>query len=278
MKNTIKNIDNLNSDPLMGWQLDVIKDASISNNEAAAKIGRSYASVKYHRKKNNVKVIPSAKQIDYWTDDEVEVILKNKDKTNAEIAKALNRTVQAVSIKRQRLGVPGTTPLWSKEEVKYLTDNYHIFSAAEIARQLNRTTASIVSYAHSLGLSKKNTFWSKQEIKILQENIKLIPTKLIELLPNKTLNQISYKKSHLNFFNAQKTNEKDSDIDTDIRLSVASIKIRYIELLNTLEVGQSFEYPAGDKERINSASRELAHKRYVTRIIDEKTRRVWRID
>jgi len=271
------NIDNLGGAPLTDEQIAFIKDATLSHQEVAALTGKSYASVKYHRSKYKIEVDEDAKDIRYWSEEEVQFLNDNADKTNEELARLLGRSVGGVALKRQRMNIPSTRDYWDDSEKEYLKENYKHLSVARVASELGRTVNGVVDMAYKLGLTKKSTGWSKSEIEILQNNIDLKPSELLPLLPNKTKEQITYKKNHLTFFNNQKVAIDDTDIERNVRISKHSLTLRYLELLNTLEVGDSLQFPAEDSVRIASARKELAHKQFVSKKEDDKTRRIWRI-
>ena len=134
-----------------------------------------------------------------WSDEELTYLKENyKKKANKYVAKDLNRTVSAVTLKASELGLttkksylkvqkitdvvvgkPEVKGLkqnsWSKSETKFLKENYGKISSAKIAKELGRSVGSISGKAYGLHLSSKrisNKYraWTEEEVKYLSDN------------------------------------------------------------------------------------------------------------
>jgi len=90
-----------------------------------------------------------------WTVDEIEFLKRNRHLTAREIAEKLNRTVEAVRTKRQRLKIRPKY-FWSPEEEEKLRELYEAgLSDAEIARQLGRSVGAVRLKRQRMGLVRR---------------------------------------------------------------------------------------------------------------------------
>jgi len=78
-----------------------------------------------------------------WTADEIEFLKRNRHLTAREIAEKLNRSIEAVRTKRQRLGIRPSY-FWSKEEEEKLRELYEKgLPDKEIAKLLGRSVGAV---------------------------------------------------------------------------------------------------------------------------------------
>ena len=105
-----------------------------------------------------------------WTDEDIAYLKENYiEKSSEEIAKVLNKTINAVNSKRDFYGLIRHES-WSDNDILFLKNNYENMEHSEIAKELNRTTAAITAKCHDLGLYKKEPEWTDEEIDFLKEN------------------------------------------------------------------------------------------------------------
>jgi hypothetical protein len=88
-----------------------------------------------------------------WTKSDIQFIKENSYLSDEEIAKTLNRSKNAVSLKRIRLGITRKKK-WTGEEIQFLKDNYFLLDE-KLANKLNRTLPSIRFKRKQLGISKR---------------------------------------------------------------------------------------------------------------------------
>ena len=82
---------------------------------------------------------------------------------------------------------------WTKDEEKFLVDNYLEISIEELVTNLSKSTNTIYIKACQLGLKKSNK-WTKKEIELLKKYYENSNTEiLIALSPNHTLGSINKK-------------------------------------------------------------------------------------
>lgn len=87
--------------------------------------------------------------------------------------------------------------MWSKDEDKWLINNFKLLSNSEIAQKLNKNIRTIEKRKSKLNL-KKMIHWTEEEEKLLYESWKNLPLHNIkQLFPNRSLRAIRTKASEL---------------------------------------------------------------------------------
>jgi hypothetical protein len=112
-----------------------------------------------------------------------------EDMTFKEIAETLGRDKCTVEIKARKLGfkkVPvrkNHKGIFSKEEDKFIIENYDKLIYSEIAKHLNRSVDSIRGRADLLGFKNKKA-WSYPTLKMIKQNMALRSNLKPEDIPN----------------------------------------------------------------------------------------------
>lgn len=113
-----------------------------------------------------------------WTPDELQFLRDNWGKLSLEeILSALDRTEDSVLRKARRIGIDirkkeedKLIKNWTKEEDKYVMDNYGAITPKDMLKVLtNRTTNSIIKRAKTLGVANSLKRWTKEEEEYLKE-------------------------------------------------------------------------------------------------------------
>jgi hypothetical protein len=110
-----------------------------------------------------------------WTTGEIEYLRKNwPEKSEAEIAASLGRSVNAVQIIRYKLNLRVDNRGWTPEDLAYLTDHWKEQSDAELAAHFGKSESLIQQLRNSMGLlrriSHKGKNWSLEDIEYLRES------------------------------------------------------------------------------------------------------------
>ncbi|WP_343680017.1 hypothetical protein [Chryseobacterium arthrosphaerae] len=261
------------SNPWTEKEIEFVCDEKLSINEVATITNRSYAAVKAKRMDLNIK---GKSEIDYWSEKEIIFLTKNRLLSNAEISEQIGRSENAVSLKRNKLGVPQISKNYDEFEIEYLIVNYHEKSVKEISEFLGRSASSIQSKAYELGITKKSEYWSKSEVEFLQKNIKLSNEKLSKSI-NKSINQIAYKKAHLRSIEIREKNVSD-EIEENVPFSTRGKINRYIDVLFVMKIGDSLEFPDNEYQLVIQAKSYLSERLFKTKKDKEGTRRIWRLN
>ncbi|MEM1750737.1 MAG: hypothetical protein QW088_07465 [Desulfurococcaceae archaeon] len=105
-----------------------------------------------------------------WSGEELDFLRENYGRMRVlEIAKSLNRTVNAVMWKVRELGLKYRSyRRWSSSEVDFLKENWGKMKLSEIARALGRSSHSVRLKAESIGLTKRRSI-EEELLKIVGE-------------------------------------------------------------------------------------------------------------
>lgn len=140
--------------------------------------------------KKEPKLAVAKKTANGWSTSEINFLKKNyKILKMCELAKNLKKSIIDIHAQAVTLGLTKTDKVstvtdrtgrnfWTKEETKFLKENFSKLSLEEIAEKLNRSTGSISGKAFWLRLSpatrasRKRTrkIWEKEEINYLSNN------------------------------------------------------------------------------------------------------------
>lgn len=123
-----------------------------------------------------------------------------RDKSVAEIACYLGRSVPAVKTAAKKLGCTGVkSPPWSVAEKVVLRATYAlIHDTRELCRLLpGRTLASIVIMARKMGLRRPEPFWLAEEIALLEKYNPTEGKSVVARLPNRSEESVKLKASEL---------------------------------------------------------------------------------
>lgn len=168
---------------------------------------------------------------------------------------------------------------WSKSDIDYLIENYKALSMAELCDKLNRSEDAIRWQASYLGLTnEKPKAYTPDEVKFISENMGEMPIYKIALHLGRSAkgvkNQITKIKQIENVKNYEKTAE--FEFDKNIPFGVGK-HYEFKTMLNSMQVGESFEYLQSERATMNNVITLFEDRIFKTKLIDEKTRRVWRI-
>lgn len=93
-----------------------------------------------------------------WTAEEIQKLqlLKRLNKSNEEIASAINRSEQAVAIVLRSLGYSYSSSIfWTGKEFKFLKDNYLTMTHEEMSAVLGRTPKAVAAQCENLNYLKR---------------------------------------------------------------------------------------------------------------------------
>lgn len=107
-----------------------------------------------------------------------------------------NRNKNSIHKLASKLGIKGFNNDWTKEEIKFLKDNYEKHTVDELSILLDgkHSSSSISTKLGRLGICNKVNVWSKEEEQILKDNYSIISIEeILKLLPNRSKNAIIAK-------------------------------------------------------------------------------------
>ncbi len=137
-------------------------------------IGRSKSSVVQKLGKLGIKKLPRKKHS--WSEEQLAVLINNTGVlAHKEIGKMIGKSADAVSAYANKLGIDSSARkgqqenTWTKDEIKYLKENYRENDIEKMMRYLNRCEKGIRIKATRLGL-KTEKIWTDKEVCYLKQN------------------------------------------------------------------------------------------------------------
>ncbi|SEI39635.1 hypothetical protein SAMN05216327_101214 [Dyadobacter sp. SG02] len=120
----------------------------------------------------------------FWSEQEKEFVRENLDKTSRELAAAIGRPVQAVSVMISKMGLTredlaprsGIKSKFSDADIDFLRENIDKLTNREIAAHLQKTLTVVRNKIYELGLQRneKPDEWSGDQVAFLVENYRTI--------------------------------------------------------------------------------------------------------
>lgn len=104
--------------------------------------------------------LKNGKRTDSWTNEEIQHLLDNRDKHPNDLSVELQRTVNAVRMKRHILGIRFNNVKhveWLDDEIEFLTSNYGYITDQDIATDTGKSRGAVYRKATELGLRKSLT-------------------------------------------------------------------------------------------------------------------------
>ncbi len=150
---------------------------------------------------------------------------------------------------------------------------------AELCSTLKRSEDAVRWQASYYGLTnEKPILYTQDEVKYISDNMGKMPIYKIALHLGRSAkgvkNQITKIKQIENVKNFEKT--ADFEFDKNIPFGVGK-HYEFKTMLNSMNVGDSFEYLQSERATMSNVITLFEDKIFKTKLIDEKTRRVWRI-
>ena len=120
----------------------------------------------------------------FWAESEKEFVRNNLDKTSRELATALGRPVQAVSVMVYKMGLTrdglaprsGIKSKFTPADIDFITENVDRLSNRQIAEHLGKTLTVVRNKIYELGLKRneKAEEWTPEQEAFLVANFRTI--------------------------------------------------------------------------------------------------------
>jgi len=126
-----------------------------------------------------------------WTEEEIQVLIDNKNLHNEEIAQLIDRSPNAIKFKFRDLNIKRYRRQWTKKELQqvleYIEDG---LTTEEVAKLMNRKNISIKFIRRKLGITQDN-LWTSVELNLLKAKHYNMPVEDISrLLTNRSQRSI----------------------------------------------------------------------------------------
>ena len=249
--------------------IDFIKDnyTTMSNKELASKLGRTEYSIAEKIRELRMTKVITQEQIDFslgirrnpkrnmafFLEKESPQIISlfKKGAKRKDIARNLgvSYTRVCVAIKRYENGDSSTKNIYSEDDLNFLKNNYLELSNDELAEQLGRSYDGIASKLRELGLKRKENviLYSTSEKEYIISNIGKKPVTEIAKDLGRTQSGVSKYIAKHRISNIRKRKKVYlENIDNDI-VPFYSKSANYLEIIEQMNIGDSFEFPMSDK-------------------------------
>ncbi len=140
-----------------------------------------------------------------WSPREDAYLRRNYGKVSAdELAKRLGRTMCAIRLRAQLVGIAERHPRWTPKEDQVLRTSYGKVRPAILAGTLGRPVGSVHNRAHDLGLTRHRTYswraWTPEEDRVLRDNYgNRLPRQIAKML-GRTRSSVYHRAEKLQLF------------------------------------------------------------------------------
>jgi hypothetical protein len=114
---------------------------------------------------------------------------------------------------------------WTKDEIKFIEDNYNSMRSGEIAKILGRSVQAIQHKAHRLRLLKKEPPWTNEDLRVLRKNYYSKGAEWVAKKLNRSLQSIHTKVFKMDVVKIFKTQSKEDALRNTIVCLVDVAKI-----------------------------------------------------
>lgn len=167
---------------------------------------------------------------------------------------------------------------WSDEDKAVVTKHYGKMDIRDIGKAIDRTYDAIRQFASANGLTAdfEAKPWTREELLFLKKNINKIPINDMCSMLERTKSSVAAKLTILRAANGLLPMADKNGVQKDIPF-YAGKQAQYRALMGALELNESFEYPAIERQTVANCMPYFQDKIFSTKRIDDNTRRCWRI-
>lgn len=167
---------------------------------------------------------------------------------------------------------------WTEEEKKFVTDNYNTLSVKEICEVIGRTEDSIRQFASDQDLTGKNRLqpWTREDLLYVRKNYRKISVTELAIYLGRSKGSIAHKVTEMNAATSTLPEVDTSPIQKGVPYYTGK-QTQYRALMNALDVNDSFEFPASERQTIQNCMPHFQDRLFKTKKVDDNTRRIWRV-
>ena len=179
------------------------------------KLGISVYNISKYASSIGVSIRPTSRR---WTpEDEEQLRQLWGTMLRSEVARELNRTLEAVSLRARQLGLTKSHRThskkikWSTKEDQIIRKHYIDWGKKKVAERLGRTEIAVVHRAGQLGATRTIKAWTEEEITELRRLYGTMPYRNIAERLERTVSQVEHKALQLGL---QLTPEQQEQLKT----------------------------------------------------------------
>lgn len=168
---------------------------------------------------------------------------------------------------------------WTKEDIDFLSENYKALSMPELVVRFGRSEDSIRWQASYCGLTdEKPKAYTADEVKFISDNMGEMPIYKIALHLGRSAKGVKNQITKIKQMESVKNYDATASFEFDSNVPFGIGRhFEFKTMLNSMEVGQSFEYLQTERATMNNVISLFEEKIFKSKTIDKTTRRVWRI-
>jgi predicted transcriptional regulator len=160
---------------------------------------------------------------------------------------------------------------FTSKEINFLVQHRNKMTADEMAKKLNRTLGSINGRLKKMRFTHKKTDGKQKPMTVSSKR------KQKTLFPNKSIEQISYKKAYVRKILNERNIDPEKSIQKNIPYKFQTKLSSFIEYLKHMAVGDSFEFPAESLATMYAAMNFFPERLFKTTKIANNARMIWRL-
>lgn len=171
----------------------------------------------------------------------------------------------------------GRNKQWSDEDKAFVSKHYSYMDIEEISAKIDRTIDSIRQYASANGLTREFTAiaWTREDLDYIKKNYAKKTIGDISDHLGRTKSSVAAKITILRAANGLLPGIDKSQIDKNI-VFYSGKQAQYRALMAALDINDSFEYPAIERQTVNNCYPYFQDRVFSTKKVDDATRRCWR--
>lgn len=167
---------------------------------------------------------------------------------------------------------------WPDADKVFVRNNYNLLDIEVIAKKIDRTIDAVRQFASANELTRDfiGAPWSREDLQFLKKNYRKMKPDAIASHLDRTKGSVSGKITILRAADGMLPIADISQIDKG-KVFYSGKQAQYRALMLALEIGDSFEYPTTERQTVNNCYPYFQDRVFSTKMIDDNTRRCWRI-
>lgn len=167
---------------------------------------------------------------------------------------------------------------WTDEDRQFVIDNYISMGIRELSQATGRTEDSIRQFASQQRLTGRNkaNAWTREDLLFVRKNYRKMSVSEIAEKLDRTKRSVAHKLTLINAATSMLPTVDTSAIERNVPYYKGK-QSEYRALLLAMNVNDSVEYPANERQTIANCMPYFQDRLFKTKKIDDNTRRIWRV-
>lgn len=167
---------------------------------------------------------------------------------------------------------------WTAEDRQFVIDNYISMGVRELSQVTGRTEESLRQFASQEKLTSRNraNYWTREDLLFVRKKYRKMSVSEIAKQLDRTKSSVAHKITLMNIAESMLPTADTSAIQKNVPYYQGK-QSEYRALMLAMNVNDSFEYPANERQTIANCMPYFRDRLFKTKKIDDHTRRVWRV-